>query len=74
MYVSDFGLARVKSAEQSSGVTMQNFGPIGVSIHIFTLVVVGLLMLLLKWMAPEALTKREYSEATDAFSFGVFLW
>lgn len=26
------------------------------------------------WMAPEALTSREYSEATDAFSFGVLLW
>jgi hypothetical protein len=25
-------------------------------------------------MAPEALRSREYSEATDAFSFGVLLW
>jgi hypothetical protein len=25
-------------------------------------------------MAPEALKSREYSEATDAFSFGVLLW
>jgi hypothetical protein len=25
-------------------------------------------------MAPEALQKREYSEATDAYSFGVLLW
>jgi serine/threonine protein kinase len=26
------------------------------------------------WMAPEALQNLEYSEATDAFSFGVLLW
>ncbi|ELR22090.1 protein kinase domain containing protein [Acanthamoeba castellanii str. Neff] len=26
------------------------------------------------WMAPEGLKAREYSEATDAFSFGVLLW
>ncbi len=37
VYVSDFGLARVKSAEQSSAVTMQNFGPIGVSTRPFIL-------------------------------------
>ncbi|KAL6072594.1 mitogen-activated protein kinase kinase kinase 9, variant 2 [Balamuthia mandrillaris] len=27
-----------------------------------------------KWMAPEAMLKRQYSEASDAFSFGVLLW
>lgn len=25
-------------------------------------------------MAPESMIKREYSEASDAFSFGVLLW
>jgi len=28
----------------------------------------------LRWMAPEAMTKREYSEASDVFSYGVTLW
>lgn len=28
----------------------------------------------LKWMAPEALTAREYSELTDTYMFGIFLW
>lgn len=27
-----------------------------------------------RYMAPEAITRREYSEASDAFSFGVLLW
>lgn len=27
-----------------------------------------------RWMAPEAMVRREYSEASDAFSFGVLLW
>jgi serine/threonine protein kinase len=27
-----------------------------------------------KWMAPEAITRRQYSEASDAFSYGVLLW
>jgi len=26
------------------------------------------------WMAPEALKLRKYSEAIDAYSFGVLLW
>lgn len=26
------------------------------------------------WMAPEALKSRQYSQATDAFSFGILLW
>src|SRR5690349_17236552 len=28
----------------------------------------------LKWMSPEAILKQEYSEKSDAFSFGVCLW
>ncbi|PRP89419.1 putative leucine-rich repeat receptor-like protein kinase [Planoprotostelium fungivorum] len=28
----------------------------------------------LKWMAPEALTQREYSVKSDVFSFGVVCW
>ncbi|PRP80707.1 hypothetical protein PROFUN_11580 [Planoprotostelium fungivorum] len=28
----------------------------------------------IKWMAPEAITKREYSVKSDAFSFGVVIW
>lgn len=56
VYVSDFGMARVKKeAEGRSATTNQNVGPIS-------------------WMAPEALVSREYSEASDAFSFGVLLW
>src|SRR3989338_1545906 len=27
-----------------------------------------------KWMAPESIRKKEYSEKTDAFSYGVLLW
>ncbi|PRP82071.1 putative leucine-rich repeat receptor-like protein kinase [Planoprotostelium fungivorum] len=27
-----------------------------------------------KWMSPEAITKREYSPKSDAFSFGVVIW
>ncbi len=26
------------------------------------------------WMAPETLDQKEYSKASDSFSFGVFLW
>ncbi|KAL6078981.1 Ephrin type-A receptor 6 [Balamuthia mandrillaris] len=53
VYISDFGLARVK--QHDVGFTQTKFGPV-------------------KWMAPEAMTKRQYSEASDAFSFGVLLW
>jgi len=28
----------------------------------------------LKWMAPEAIEQRQYSKATDSFSFGVVIW
>ena len=28
----------------------------------------------IKWMAPEAIIDRRYSQASDAFSFGVLLW
>jgi ankyrin repeat protein/serine/threonine protein kinase len=28
----------------------------------------------LKWMAPESITKHEYSEKSDSFSFGICLW
>ena len=28
----------------------------------------------LKWMSPEAILRQEYSEKSDAFSFGVCLW
>jgi serine/threonine protein kinase len=28
----------------------------------------------IKWMAPEALRYKRYSEATDSFSFGVCLY
>eukprot|EP01117_Protostelium_nocturnum_P012394 TRINITY_DN4575_c0_g1_i1.p1 TRINITY_DN4575_c0_g1~~TRINITY_DN4575_c0_g1_i1.p1 ORF type:complete len:1875 (+),score=604.74 TRINITY_DN4575_c0_g1_i1:191-5815(+) len=28
----------------------------------------------LKWMAPEAITRREYSPKSDVFSFGVVVW
>lgn len=28
----------------------------------------------IKWMAPEALLRGEYSEASDCFSYGVLLW
>jgi serine/threonine protein kinase len=27
-----------------------------------------------KYMAPEAISKKQYSEKSDAYSFGVFLW
>ncbi|PRP82068.1 hypothetical protein PROFUN_03758 [Planoprotostelium fungivorum] len=27
-----------------------------------------------KWMSPEAISKREYSTKSDAFSFGVVIW
>eukprot|EP01087_Luapelamoeba_hula_P017866 TRINITY_DN5673_c0_g1_i2.p1 TRINITY_DN5673_c0_g1~~TRINITY_DN5673_c0_g1_i2.p1 ORF type:complete len:438 (-),score=66.24 TRINITY_DN5673_c0_g1_i2:93-1406(-) len=28
----------------------------------------------IKWLAPEAISKKSYSEASDCFSFGVVLW
>ncbi len=31
VYVSDFGLSRVKAIEQTTATTKQSFGPIGVS-------------------------------------------
>lgn len=27
-----------------------------------------------KWMAPEALAKKQYSEASDVWSFGILMW
>jgi serine/threonine protein kinase len=27
-----------------------------------------------KYMAPESITKKRYSEASDAWSFGVYMW
>ncbi len=32
------------------------------------------LIIFLQWMAPEAILRKQYSEASDAFSFGVLLW
>jgi len=31
-------------------------------------------MMPVKWMAPEAVSKRQYSKASDVFSYGVLLW
>jgi serine/threonine protein kinase len=76
--VADFGLARVQAAEV--GTTKQDFGPIAVPTLFNDPVTAraGLTLHLLpnplQWMAPEALKSREYSTATDAFSFGVLLW
>jgi serine/threonine protein kinase len=86
VYVSDFGLARVKESEEEAGTTKQTFGPVGVCIFVdadlnieavpqhdsgwsnLSVFAHG------QWMAPEALQSRQYSEGTDAFSFGVMLW
>ncbi|KAL6064370.1 Serine/threonine-protein kinase STY46 [Balamuthia mandrillaris] len=55
VYISDFGLSRVKKAAHSANRTQSTIGPI-------------------KYMAPEAIRCREYSEKSDAFSFGILLW
>lgn len=78
VYVSDFGLARVQAAEV--GTTKQDFGPIAVPTptlfnHPQSPLPHGPASPCMhQWMAPEALKSREYSTATDAFSFGVLLW
>jgi hypothetical protein len=49
VYVSDFGLARVKESEEEAGYTKQSFGPVGVcpstqhllSIHYFVYSFIG---------------------------------
>jgi serine/threonine protein kinase len=53
VFVTDFGLARIKVAGLQSTKSM--LGPV-------------------KYMAPEAIAKRRFSEASDAFSFGVLVW
>ena len=27
-----------------------------------------------RWLAPEVITRQEYSKAADVFSFGIILW
>ncbi len=78
VYVSDFGLARAQEADGQVATTKQNFGPLAVRAHpaLYHLAIHESLKTSqsAQWMAPEALKSREYSEATDAFSFGVLLW
>jgi len=53
VYVSDFGLARVKT--QAYHHTKSSLGPV-------------------KYLSPEAIAKKQYSFASDVFSFGVLIW
>jgi serine/threonine protein kinase len=53
VFVTDFGLARVKTAAYQH--TNSSMGPI-------------------KYMAPESIAKKRYSEQSDVFSFGVYVW
>jgi predicted Ser/Thr protein kinase len=53
VFVTDFGLARVKTAAYQH--TQSSMGPV-------------------KYMAPESIALKRYSEQSDAFSFGVYIW
>jgi predicted Ser/Thr protein kinase len=53
VYVTDFGMARVKTAAYQH--TQSSMGPV-------------------KYMAPESIALKRYSEQSDAFSFGVYIW
>jgi serine/threonine protein kinase len=53
VFVTDFGLARVKMAAYQH--TKSSMGPV-------------------KYMAPESIAKKRYSEQSDVFSFGVYIW
>jgi serine/threonine protein kinase len=57
-YISDLGLSRLFEHAEASAMGMQTKSNVGP----------------VRWMAPEAMTQRIYSTATDAYSFGILLW
>ena len=63
-------MARIKQNDVDT--TNANVGNVNVC-H-FPLLFIFCLLIGYQWMAPECLTHKQYSEASDAFSYGMLNW
>lgn len=66
-------MARLKEASADTNKTYQNMSTLASvpQCVVDSLVLLCLLSVPVKWTAPEAMVKRQYSRASDVFSYGV---
>eukprot|EP00960_Hanusia_phi_P039119 753770-Hanusia_phi.AAC.3 len=57
--IADYGLAVMASKGYGKGATVSTAGSVARPI---------------RWMAPESITRRQYSEKSDVWAFGVTMW